>query len=290
MFYSNLVKFYYVGMVLLLGITACETDENYVDTTEYTSINARLSYLAEEDVTYKIQFGDVVLSDTLPDYENDDNSKRFLSNKKYYNINDLTNKLRVWKHIGNDKPAVLELDIELEAKPKEEIKLIQLVSGSPIQLPSQSTLTENDTTKTSVYLIYNNENQLPKVNISIIAVDYMTLRRNGNKLANVPEKFKQEVEMFTLEKGLKSKECKLDLYYYEGEVRKIRAKFFYAIYDANDNSLIQDYNVKKEIEIPYFTSTKVNTINRMMIMQFPYDSEEVPFDEPESIKKLAEEW
>ncbi len=285
---SSRLLILFVFFLGLFGLLSCETDENYVDTDSYTFIKAEISYYADEEARYKIEFNNKILADTLP-YDGGVGNMVSISNVAYFNINNLSGNLKVWRYSESGSSLTLEMDTPIKMETQQTINLAQIAPGGFIQFPPISTLTEIDNNKTSIFLYYSNKNQKQNVDVSIIAVDYITYLKNRRKLSKVPEEYKKEVSRFNLYKNSLSEEIVLDLDYYSGENKGIPPLFLYAIYDSEDNSLIIDYDAKREIEIGFVKGT-LNPINRKEVMQLKYKSEELPFDEPESIKILAEEW
>jgi len=274
---------------IVLSVYSCQTDENYLDYDTYSYVNSAISYFADGNVKYKIQFGESVLGDSLP-YCTD--SSRLIykvqGDDVFFNTNNLTNHFKVWQYSQDLSSLTLKIDTILTIQPEETVSLVQYSAKGTILFPPAPTLSNDDTTKTSVFFIYSDNNQPDKVRIDILAVDYYNflIKRSIEK---VGDEYKTVVAQINLTKNELSEEVIFDTNFYSEINKGLSARYFYAIYDAEGN-LLQDFDTKKA-KIDIETLEGLNTQYRYVIMNWPYSSESILMGSPEELNfSLKEEW
>jgi len=268
-------------IIILLLLTSCETQGDYLSTDTYTTISARLSY-AVDSADYRVDFGNRKLA-TLS------SGSTLGSNLEYYAQDELTDSLKVWK-IRDGEPAELLLDTVVSIAPLGTFNFMQVAAGVPLQLVKDAAeLT--DSSQCQLQFFYTDPLQPERVTIDMLAVDQYAILLKGGKLASLPDTAKTVIASITLSRNKLSEPVIFNIQQFTRFNKGLSAKFFYRITNATTGTLLQDYNTKnyssaasaKVAEI-YIPLTKRNgkeyPAYKSFIMKWVYKSAELSFGTP----------
>ena len=277
----------------LIGtLVSCQTEAPYDGEDSYSTLSAKIAYMADNDVRYHIMFGDTDF-DTLSVH------KMQSTGRHYRAVDEMTEKLKVWS-VADDGSELLLIDSLLVLKPLSTINLIQVASGAVPELIDPE-LTPTDSTSTAVRFFYADALQTSgadKVKVTILAVDQYALILKSYKIANVHDTLKTVVGEPELSLGELSDPIELNVNLYgKGGINKgLSARFFYRITDAATGMLIQDYvatsSITTSAEIKVESARKNNmpyAVYKSYVMQWKYKSVALPFNSPEVLMR-GEKW
>ena len=273
------------GLMLIFTIAAltpsCDTEGEYEISDTYNGVRPSLSYVADTSIKFRFEVNDIIIGDSIPN-KWDDNLERIV-----YPTNDAQQRLTVWRYLNKQGDVALALDTVLDLNQQTDIKFLHFGGDGDMELMPQSTLADTDTTKTSLFLTYGGIEQPDMVYIDVLAVDFFSLIMAGYNISNVADQGKKALPHLKLKKYQLSHEVIVDINCFRDINYGLPAQFYYAVYDARDNSLIQDFNASYALT-PEYTSNPLKSINRLQVINLPYRSETELFGYSNTI--ISEKW
>lgn len=270
-------------------VCSCDTEGTPEVTQSLTTISAKMEYMINEDARYRVEFGNIVLADSLPRLlDAGQGLTSPLSLPAYINTQELTRELKVWR-LGANGEQTLELNTQVTGKENGIISLLQLSEDMPVSY-FQPVYPPNDKiSQTMAQFVFSETEQPQEVNVSILAVDYYSLLMASNNINNVSSSRKEVVAEFNLSKGIVSIPVTLDLNIFEGVNNNLPAQFFYRITDVQTGTILQDYNVNNKITVQTQSGLQLNPEYKFTLFQWEYQSLAIPFKKPIALIN-GEEW
>ena len=245
--------------------------------------------MVNEDARYRIEFGNVVLADSLPRLLNAEQGLITpLGIPAYINTKELTRQLKVWR-LGDSGEQTLELDTQVTGTENGIISLLQLADNMPVSYFKPVYPSDDKINQTIAQFVFSEEEQPQEVSVVILAVDYYSLLMASNNINNVSSSRKETIAEFVLPKGVVSPPVTLDLNYFHGVNNNLPAQFFYKILNAQTGAIIQDYNVNNKITIQTQSGLQLNPVYKFTLFQWDYLSPVTPFKKPAALIN-SEEW
>lgn len=284
----NLKKITFLICLTVAGLLfSCDTDGTPEITQTLTTVSVKLDYMENPDVRYRVQFGDVVIADTLPRVINEEQGLTSpQSLPAYINIKQLTQSLKVWK-LGNGEQTLV-LDTEVTASENGVISLLQLTDDGGISYFQPVFPPKDKTTQTIAQVVYSEDEQPDEVSVSILAVDYYSLLVASNNINNVSFSRKKIIAEFNLSKSVVSPPITLDLDMFAGVNNNLPAQFFYRISNIQTGAIIQDYNVNNKINVQTISGLQLNPLYKFTLFQWEYQSATMPFKKPVALINSGE--
>ncbi len=247
---KNINSFKYLLIISVCIFFSCETDAKYEVTDRLTSLKVSIPFLENNTARYRIDFGDIQVTDSLPFI---DNFSRLISNKAVFiKEKNLVKDLKIWRKNADGSETFESSNLVNASK---EIQLLQLIDKSKLVIFNPINPNENNKTQIATQFFYADNLQPNQINISIIAVDFYALLLAFNNPNNVATNKKIEIKNFTLEKSKLSEIIFLDLDLFK-QVNGINTVYLYKITDIETGSILQNYGVdnvsvsNSKIEIP----------------------------------------
>jgi hypothetical protein len=271
-----------------LFFISCEVNGTYEVDDNLVPISANISYLENNAARYRIDFGSVRLSDSLPYLSQDAGIYNLTRTSKgvYIKQKKLSQDLKIWR-LGANGSQILESTMMVNA-PAEGgvISLLQLSDKSPLNY-FNPVLPQNERTTQTIQLFYTDASQSNDVNVTILAVEYITFLTTGQNFNNLAIDKKKELATFALQKGLLSESVTLDLNLFK-QINKVPTAFFYKITDAKTGTILQNYNKSYKLDPIVDANNKLNPVYKCSLFRLKYNTINAPFKAENLINRY--EW